>query len=104
MAEVVKKFVDNAIPSKEEIGAMKLIIIKKQVAFAGTQNREFPDGVDQTIITAYYKAAMDNYAEAQHMENEWWNMMTIKFNLIPGTHFDFELERFYILEEVKTEK
>jgi hypothetical protein len=99
MANVKRLFIEGAIPTKEEVGAMKLIIMKKQISHAGMENREFPDGVDQAIMTAYYKAAMDNFAEAQYSENEWWKAMTAKFNLPTATHLDFDAERFYTVEE-----
>jgi hypothetical protein len=94
MSEPVKTFLD-VIPTAEEVGAMKLTLIKKAVAKAGMDNRTFQDGVDQAIMSAYFQAAMNNYAEAQHVENEWWKMMSDKYKLVDGTFLDFDVGRFY---------
>jgi len=92
-----KRFIEQQ-PTKEEVGTIKLITMKKQISRTAMENRNFPDGVDQGIMTAYYKAAMDNFAEAQELENCWWEEMLKKYDLVAGVKLDLETRRFYYLD------
>ena len=102
MAET-RQYID-AIPTKEQCAIIKRLITKEQIAQAAVNNRTFPDVTDQVVITSYFKAAMDNYAEAQHDKNEWWKEVIAQYELPPKVSFDFDLNRFYVNVEGPNEK
>ena len=98
MSETKKYF--DANPTTEEVNNIKLITIKKTIAEAALKNKEFPEGTKTEVLTAYYRAAMDNYAQAQHDINEWWKLVIEKYKLPSDlVSFDFDIGRFYIMEK-----
>lgn len=100
----MRKFIETIIDA-EDVSAIRLIVVKKQLAQAALQRRDFDEtdpktgntvSMKQDTMTAYYRAAIDMYATAQHEENMWWKLVNAKYKLpLNGISFDFDIERFY---------
>jgi hypothetical protein len=99
MADQIKKYLD-VILKDEDVAAIRLIILKKEMGQAALQRKEFDPDVKPEAMTAYYRAALDMYAEAQHDQNMWWKKMNEEYKLpLNGISLDLTIERFYSLED-----
>lgn len=104
MADQIKKFMD-VIPEADDVSAIKLIIIKRQFGQSALQRKDFEADMKPEAMTAYYRAALETYAQAQHDENQWWKLVNEKYKLpLNGISFDFTVDRFYSLEDVPEKK
>lgn len=104
MADQIKKFMD-IIPDADDIDAIKLIIVKRQFGQSALQRKDFDPDTKPEAMTAYYRAALETYAQAQHDENNWWKMVNAKYKLpLNGISLDFAIDRFYSLEDVPEQK
>jgi predicted DNA-binding protein (UPF0251 family) len=67
--------------TEEELEAIRLIVSKKVTADSAMNRTEFPKEMEANLISAFYKAAGENLAEAKYQESKFWKMVTKKYNL-----------------------
>lgn len=85
----------------EEIRALNLLLLKKQVAQENVNSAKFPEGTTPTIISSFYKAAMEVFSEAKFEEDEWWKTVIIKHGFQGiKVYIDTGTGEFYTLMDV----
>jgi CXXX repeat modification system protein len=67
--------------TEEELESIRLIVSKKVTADSAMNRTEFPKEMEANLISAFYKAAGENLAEAKYQESKWWKEVTAKYNL-----------------------
>ena len=65
----------------DELRALNILIMKKEVATQNAQNSQFPPGTSPQTQSAFYKAAMELFSEAKFEEDQWWKNALLQYNL-----------------------
>ena len=64
----------------EELRALNILLLKKEVAVQNVKNSQFPPGTPPQTQSAFYKAGMELFSEAKFDEDQWWKTTIIKNN------------------------
>ena len=67
----------------DALRALRIWVLKKEVATQNVQNSQFPPGTPAQTQAAFYKAGMELFSEAKFEEDEWWKK-AIKENNFQG--------------------
>jgi hypothetical protein len=74
--------------SKEELDKIKLIHIRLDNC---SQMMQFiPIGIDDETMKQYVSFVVDKTAESRWLEEEWWNEIRTKYNLVGSIHISFD--------------
>ena len=88
----------NVQLTDEEIEDIRMTVSKKVTADSAMNRTEFPKEMESNLISAYYKAAGENLAEAKYKEAKWWKSMTLKYNLTE-TSLDIETGKLFKVDK-----
>ena len=90
----------DVVLSKEDFDQISFILKKRNIANQASQTTAFPKETEQGVIAAFYKAAFDSFAEAQVLEQRWWEDMSTKYEFKDKVFFDIDTKKFYTVEEL----
>jgi len=85
--------------TKEELEDLKLIINKSTCATQALDPCNIPENCTDRQAELFTKAALNAKAEAQYLEDYWWQSMKEKYNFSDGTFIDFNSRKFYLAKE-----
>lgn len=85
--------------TKEEYDSITIILKKKAIAERAVQTSAFPKDTEQNVMKAFYQAGLDNFAEAQTLEQRWWRDISERYPFNEKVYFDTDTGQFYKLVE-----
>lgn len=85
----------------DECKSMELIMNKLSCSRQAMNNFSFPEDTSAEVKTAFYKAAIDNVAEAQFLEKLWWKEIFKKYGIKDNNevYVDFDTNELYSLNK-----
>jgi len=84
--------------TKEEVDSLELIQNKLETSKTASSPSILSDDVPDSIKVAYFKAALDNLAEARFLESDWWKTIKETYTLPDvNIHIDFKTKELYVL-------
>ena len=86
--------------TQEEFDQISFVLKKKAIANTASQTTAFPKETEQGVISAFYKAAFDSFAESQVLEQKWWEEVSDRYKFKDKVYFDIDSKKFYTLEEM----
>jgi hypothetical protein len=99
-----KKVLLGITATKEELDSLKLIQNKYSCACQAAQPNAIPDGIPKEKAEAYIASALGVKAEAQWLQQLWWEEVALKYNFKDkagqaNVSIDFTDGSFYIYKE-----
>ncbi len=90
----------NVFCTEDELKSLELIQNKLTCAHQACNTKAIPEDTPANIAQSFFSAALNNKAEAQFLEKDWWECMAekYKFDVKNNVHINFESKEFYIIE------
>ncbi len=84
----------------EELDSIKLIMNKKQCTEQAFKTiTGFPEDASQEMVSKFVKAIIDNKTEVQFLEDDWWSIVSKKYDAIGEVYIDFSDGMLYYWDE-----
>lgn len=87
----------------QELASIKVILEKKDISQRAIQTNQFPQGTETSVVTAFFSAALNNFAEASYLEKDWWKSVISKYQFKEKVYCDTETGQFYVLDQKPVE-
>ena len=89
-----------AAVDKEELDSLKLIMNKRSCTDqAFKMIASFPEDASQEMVDKFLTTIIKNKSEVQFLEDDWWSIVTNKYDIDGEVYIDFSDGMLYRYEE-----